>query len=110
MAGLAISVDGGTLVAANNYNDSISVIDTTAAKVLYEYDLRPYSTSGAPNGTKGGTFPFSVVLKASNSRNIAYIGSDRDREVIAVNITSQLTLIARIPTRWKPERHDSERG
>ena len=100
-AGLAISADGGTLVAANNYNDSISVIDTTAAKVLYEYDLRPYSTSGAPNGTKGGTFPFSVVLKASNSGNIAYVGSDRDREVIAVNITSK-TLVARIPTDGNP--------
>src|SRR5246127_4770954 len=65
VAGLGISSDGKTLVAANNYNDSISVIDTTAGKVLYEFDLRPYSTSGAANGTKGGTFPYSVVLNGA---------------------------------------------
>ena len=62
VAGLAISADGKTIVAANNYNDSISVIDTATAAVRYEYDLRPFATSGASNGTKGGTFPYSVVL------------------------------------------------
>lgn len=45
-SGLAISADGATLVVANNYNDSISVIDTASGTVRYEYDLRPYSTSG----------------------------------------------------------------
>jgi hypothetical protein len=35
-SGLAISADGGTLVVANNYNDSISVIDTASGKVRYE--------------------------------------------------------------------------
>jgi DNA-binding beta-propeller fold protein YncE len=101
VAGLAISADATRLVAANNYNDSISVIDTAAGKVLYEYDLRPFATSGAPDGTKGGTFPYSVVLKASKAGNIAYVGSDRDREVIAVNITSK-TFVARIPTDGNP--------
>ena len=61
VTGLGISADGKTLVAANNYNDSISVIDTASGTVRYEYDLRPFATSGAPAGTKGGTFPFSVV-------------------------------------------------
>src|SRR5262249_47257165 len=41
-AGLGISADGGTLVVANNYNDSISVIDTATRTVRYEHDLRPY--------------------------------------------------------------------
>jgi DNA-binding beta-propeller fold protein YncE len=82
VAGLAISADGRTLVAANNYNDSISVIDTMTGTVRYEYDLRPFKTSGLPYGTKGGTFPYSVVLDGT----IAYIGADRDREVIAVNV------------------------
>src|SRR5246127_2389948 len=81
VAGLAISADGKTLVAANNYNDSISVIDTASGTVRYEYDLRPFATSGAPNGTKGGTFPFSVVLKGMT----AYVGADRDREIVVVN-------------------------
>src|SRR6202023_21613 len=57
VAGLAISADGKTLVAANNYNDSVSVIDTATGTVKYEYDLRPFATSGAAAGTKGGTFP-----------------------------------------------------
>jgi YVTN family beta-propeller protein len=94
VAGLAISVDGKTLVAANNYNDSISVIDTASNTIRYEYDLRPFATSGAPNGTKGGTFPYSVVLNG----NIAYVGCDRDREVVVVNIASPTagSFVARI--------------
>jgi DNA-binding beta-propeller fold protein YncE len=84
VAGLAISSDGKTLVAANNYNDSISVMDTATGTVRYEFDLRPYASSGAPNGTKGGTFPYSVVLNGT----VAYVGCDRDREVVAVNVAS----------------------
>jgi YVTN family beta-propeller protein len=94
VAGLAISADGKTLVAANNYNDSISVIDTASGTVRYEYDLRPFATSGASNGTKGGTFPYSVVLNGT----IAYVGADRDREVVAVNVSSPTagSFVARI--------------
>src|SRR6266481_1448515 len=84
VAGLAISSDGKTLVAANNYNDSISIIDTATGTMRYEYDLRPYATSGAPDGTKGGTFPYSVVMNGA----VAYVGCDRDREVVAVNVAS----------------------
>jgi len=99
-AGLAISADGKTLVVANNYNDSISVIDTASATVRYEYDLRPYSTSGAPDGTKGGTFPYSVVLNGA----IAYVGCDRDREVVVVSIASPTAgaFVARIPVDGNP--------
>src|SRR6266480_3733899 len=97
VAGLAVSANGKTLVAANNYNDSISVIDTATGTVRYEYDLRPFATSGAPNGTKGGTFPYSVVLNGMT----AYIGCDRDREVVAANIATK-TLVARIPTDGNP--------
>jgi hypothetical protein len=98
-AGLAISDDGKTLVVANNYNDSISVIDTASATVRYEYDLRPYSTSGAPAGTKGGTFPYSVVLNGTT----AYVGCDRDRELVVVNIGAAAgSLVARIPLDGNP--------
>jgi DNA-binding beta-propeller fold protein YncE len=100
VAGLAISADGKTLVAANNYNDSISVIDSATVTVRYEYDLRPFATSGAPNGTEGGTFPYSVVLNGS----IAYVGADRDREVIAVNVAGPTagSFVARIPLDGNP--------
>ena len=99
VAGLAISSDGKTLVAANNYNDSISVIDTATGTVRYEYDLRPYASSGAADGTKGGTFPYSVVLNGA----IAYVGCDRDREVVAVNVASAKgSFVARIQLDGNP--------
>src|SRR5216684_4198297 len=100
VSGLAITADGTTLVAANNYNDSISVIDTASGTVRYEYDLRPYASSGAPNGTKGGTFPYSVVLNGT----VAYVGCDRDREVVAVNVASPSAgaLVARIQLDGNP--------
>jgi YVTN family beta-propeller protein len=100
VAGLAISSDGKTLVAANNYNDSISVVDTATATVRYESDLRPYASSGAPNGTQGGTFPYSVVLNGT----VAYVGCDRDREVVAMNVASPTAgaVLARIQLDGNP--------
>ena len=98
VAGLALSADGATLVAANNYNDSISVIDTVSGKVRYEYDLRPFATSGAPVGTKGGTYLYAVVLNG----NVAYVSCDRDREVVAVNIAGTGSLVARIQLDGNP--------
>lgn len=95
-SGLGISADGKTLVVANNYNDSISVIDTATLTVRYEHDLRPFFTNneGTDAGV-GGTFPFGVVV---NGNNIVYVSSDRDREVVAVDISSPTAghLISRI--------------
>jgi YVTN family beta-propeller protein len=101
-SGLALSPDGSTLVVANNYNDSISVISTATNTVTYELDLRPYA-SGAANGTKGGTYPYSVVITGSAATGFtAYVGSDRDREVVVVNLTVNSTtgkgsVVTRIP-------------
>ena len=85
-SGLGISADGRTLVVANNYNDSISVIDTASGSVRYEHDLRPYSSAneGKPGGV-GGTFPFAVAVKGNG---IAYVSSERNREVIVLDISS----------------------
>jgi DNA-binding beta-propeller fold protein YncE len=85
-SGLGISADGKTLVAVNNYNDSISVIDTATNIVRYEHDLRPFfaNNEGTAGGV-GGTFPFAVVVKGNGT---AYVSSDRDREVIAIDISS----------------------
>lgn len=95
-SGLGISADGKTLVVVNNYNDSISVIDTKTNTVRYEHDLRPYfgNNEGADGGV-GGTFPFAVVVKGNGT---AYVSSDRDREVVAIDISSPTAgrLIARI--------------
>src|SRR5258706_7161620 len=84
--GMDISADGRTLVVANNYNDSISVIDTATRLVRFEHDLRPYfANNEGRNGGAGGTFPFAVVIKGND---IAYVSSDRDREVVVVDVSS----------------------
>jgi YVTN family beta-propeller protein len=94
-SGLGISADGGTLVVANNYNDSISVIDTATRSVRYEHDLRPYfANNEGRSGGAGGTFPFAVVIKGNDT---AYVSSDRDREIVVVGIgPTQGRLIKRI--------------
>src|SRR5262245_30900501 len=95
-SGLDVSADGKTLVVANNYNDSISVIDTAARLVRYEHDLRPYfaNNEGQPGGV-GGTFPFGVAIKGNGT---AYVSSDRDRQVVVVDVSSptQGRLVQRI--------------
>jgi DNA-binding beta-propeller fold protein YncE len=84
-SGLGISADGATLVVANNYNDSISVIDTATGTVRYEHDLRPYfAANEGTNGGAGGTFPFAVVVQGNGT---AYVSSDRNREVVVVDIS-----------------------
>jgi YVTN family beta-propeller protein len=93
-SGLGISADGKTLVVANNYNDSISVIDTASRSVRYEHNLRPYANEGT-SGAPGGTFPFAVVVKGNGT---AYVSSDRDREVVVVDVSNPTAgqLLARI--------------
>jgi YVTN family beta-propeller protein len=98
-SGLGISADGKTLVVANNYNDSISVIDTATNKVRYEHDLRPFFAGNeGQDGGVGGTFPIAVAVKGSAGNETAYVTSDRDREVVVVDISSPAAgrLITRI--------------
>ena len=98
-SGLAISSDGATLVVANNYNDSISVIDTATRTVRYEQDLRPYANEGTA-GVAGGEYPWAVLVKgsAASGKQVAYVSSNRDREVVVMDITSNTapTLVTRI--------------
>ena len=101
-SGLGISADGRTLVVANNYNDSISVMDTASGAVLTEHDLRPYSPANeAVDGGVGGTFPFGVVVKGNHT---VYVSSDRNREIVVVDISSPTAtrLVKRIPLDGNP--------
>lgn len=83
--GLAISADGKTLVVANNYNDSISVIDTATKTVRYEHDLRPFfANNEKAEGVAGGTYPFAVVMKGNG---MAYISANRDREIVVIDVS-----------------------
>lgn len=108
--GLAISADGKTLVVANNYNDSISVIDTATNTVRYEHDLRPYFVNNeGTDGAAGGTYPFAVALKVKDALNnterhhkgnglLAYVSVNRDREVVVLDVSSptEAQLVKRI--------------
>jgi DNA-binding beta-propeller fold protein YncE len=89
-SGLGISADGKTLVVANNYNDSISVIDTATNTVRFEHDLRPFATGneGVAGGV-GGTFPLAVAVNG----NTVYVSSDRDREVVVIDISASPGLL-----------------
>jgi YVTN family beta-propeller protein len=101
-AGLGISADGRTLVVANNYNDSISVIDTATNTVRFEHDLRPYFLDNeVTDGVAGGEFPHAVVVKGNGT---AYVSANRDREVVVVDISGGTfgKLIARIPVHGLP--------
>ncbi len=81
-AGLALSGDGSQLVVANMFNDSISVIATATNTVSYEYDLRPFHTSGQ-DGVAGGEQPYFVAVAGVT----AYVASLRDREIVAIDIS-----------------------
>ncbi len=95
-SGLGISPTAKTLVVANNFNDSISVIDTATNTVRYEHDLRPYSANNeGTSGVAGGEYPLAVVIKGNST---AYVSSNRDREVVVVDISGPTAghLITRI--------------
>jgi hypothetical protein len=132
-AGVAISNDGTLLVAANYYNDSITVFggglsawqqqflpaqhDTgslqgTGTMQGTELDLRP------GNGLPGGEYPFWVVMTNNGppaTPYTAYVSSIRDREIDVVNLenctpgtppacTIAPAVKARIPVKGQPNK------
>jgi len=98
-AGLAVSPDGRRLLVANVQNDSVSLIDLRTGAVS-EKDLRPGVLDPKRAGAPGGTFPRAVAW-VSNAK--AYVASERDREVIALRVTSRgIAVGRRIKTRGQP--------
>src|SRR5216683_127611 len=94
--GLAGTADGKRLVVANYENDSISLVDIVGRKVLAELDLRP------GNGVPGGEYPEWVAVQGNST---AFVSSARDREIIAVDISTNSPAIAdRIHLKGQPTR------
>src|SRR5262249_24504276 len=63
----------------------------------YEHDLRPFfANNEGTRGGVGGTFPFAVVVRGNS---MAYVSSDRDREVVVIDIGSPTA--GRLKTRIK---------
>ena len=79
VAGMDVSRDGKTLVAANLENDSISIVDTATRQVVKEVKFF------VPGGTVAtGEYPFwvQIVSAADGAATKAYVSSQRDNEVM----------------------------
>ena len=100
VAGLAMTADGRRLVAANIYNDSISVIDLAARRVIAELDLRSGLIDSSQAGVAGGENPFAVVVSGNAT---AFVSSQRDREVDVVDLSkSRPALLKRVKLDGNP--------
>jgi DNA-binding beta-propeller fold protein YncE len=98
-AGLAVSPDGRRLLVANVQNDSVSLIDLVSGAVV-EQDLRPGIIDPRRAGASGGTFPRAVAWVSDTK---AYVGCERDREIIALRIEDgRITPGARVRTSGQP--------
>jgi len=124
-AGIALSRTGQTMVVANYYNDSISILEggygnwvaedvatgqpvtSGGSPALSNLDLRPGKSLVSPtSGTPGGEYPFGVVIAGSEPHAVAYISSIRDREIDVVPLTASgpLQVTARIPVKGQPNK------
>lgn len=101
-AGLSVNQSGTYLLVANFENDSISLINLATRTVANQMDLRPGKLDPALSGTPGGTYPLAVQFKGDNK---AYVTSQRDREIIVVNVNGdQLGVASRIKTVGQPNK------
>ena len=101
-AGLAVTEDGKRLLVANIENDSVSVIDLDTRTEIAELDIRPGKTDATQSGQPGGSYPFWVAVKGNTK---AYITSQRDREVVVLDIAgSQPAVVGRIAVGGQPNK------
>ena len=113
VAGIAISQDGQTLVAASYYNDSISVFTgglghwtpVPGPPAIPGIDLRPGKSAVNPQpGVPGGEYPFWVAVKGNGANAVAYVSSVRDREIDVVSLGGTLGVTARIKVKGQPNK------
>jgi len=110
-AGIAVSSDGNTMVVANYYNDSITVLNRGESAVDFvtwskqtELDLRPGKSDPSKSGVPGGEYPFWVAIKGTTPNATAYVSSLRDREIDVVTLGRIPAVIARIPVKGQPNK------
>jgi YVTN family beta-propeller protein len=99
VAGLAVSADGTRLVAANLYNDSLSIVPLAGglpAAAPREMSLQP------GEGRAGGTYPYWVAIKGNRT---AYVSSMRDRQIDVIDLGGAAPAVrARIGVQGNPNR------
>ncbi len=99
-AGVAVSPDGHRALVSNYYNDSVSLVDLDARKVVAEQDLRPGKIDPAQSGVPGGEFPFAVAWTDATH---AWVSAPRDRQLVAISIArDKLGVTARVMTIGEP--------
>ena len=99
-AGVAVSPDGARALVANYYNDSVSLIDLKAGRVIAEQDLRPGKIDPAQSGVAGGENPFAILWRDATH---AFVSAPRDRQIVALTIApAAIRVSARIATIGEP--------
>ncbi|HUI54947.1 MAG TPA: beta-propeller fold lactonase family protein [Bryobacteraceae bacterium] len=99
--GIAVGQSGTIAVVANFFNDSISVVDLKGRAKIAELDLRPGVSDRTKTGVAGGEYPFWVAIVGDNK---AYISSQRDRELVVVNLAGTPQVSTRIPITGQPNK------
>jgi YVTN family beta-propeller protein len=100
-AGLDVSADRKRIVIADRHNDAITIVDLAARKVTGELDLRPGKNDPAQHGVAGGEYPDWVSIKGNDT---AFVSSERDREIVQVDMSGVPRIAARIPVQGVPNR------
>jgi YVTN family beta-propeller protein len=100
-AGVAVTADGTRAVVANFENDSASVVDLVGRKLVAEVQLRPGKIDPAKSGTPGGEFPYWVAVKGNSK---AYVTSQRDGEVVIVDLGGTPRVAGRIAVGAQPNK------
>ncbi len=99
-AGVAVSPDGTRALVANYYNDSVSLVDLKAGRVVAEQDLRPGKIDPAQSGVPGGENPFAILWGDATH---AWVSAPRDRQIVALDIgATTVRVTARIATAGAP--------
>jgi len=99
-AGVAFSPNGRRALVANYYNDSVSLVDLNARKVIAEQDLRPGKIDASARGVPGGEFPFAVAWASDSD---AWLSSPRDRQLVRLVINGdRIRVASRVATIGEP--------
>ena len=73
--------------------DSITVVNLRNRTLIGDVDLRPGVADPAQAGRRGGTYPFWVAIKGAHK---AYVSSQRDREIVTVDLAGTPHVTGRI--------------
>jgi DNA-binding beta-propeller fold protein YncE len=99
-AGVAISPDGHRALVANYFNDSVSLVDLGARKVIAEQDLRPGKIDPAAAGVPGGEFPYAIAWTDAGN---AWVSAPRDRQLVKLQVgPASLRVVGRTATIGEP--------